>query len=418
MNERLLQYIWQYKYYNSADLRTTDNLPLQIIHPGTYNTNQGPDFINARICFENKVWAGSIEIHIKASEWKAHNHSNDENYNNVILHVVWQQDVETFLPFPTLPLHDRISMLLINRYEELMQSPLFIPCQQHIRVNELIINSWKQRLLIERLQQRATNIEFLLKTNNNNWEETFWVMLARNFGMKVNGEAFENIAGSVSINIILKQHQLIQVEALLFGQAGLLDRKFKDSYPNRLRKEYIFLQKKYNLVKIPYSLFFLRMRPSNFPTLRLAQLAVLINNNKNLFSVVRDMNGIKELEEVLNITANEYWHYHYTFDDQISFCKKKLGAEMIKNVLINTFIPILYQYGYFCNNEKYKVKALYWMESLSKENNSITKGFEALGVENRNAADSQSLIQLKNEYCNYKKCLSCAIGNNILKNNF
>lgn len=417
MTERLLQYIWQFKYFNATNLRATNDLPLQVIHPGIYNTNQGPDFLNAKIRYEQTTWAGSIELHIHSSEWKAHNHSADENYRNVILHVVWKEDIELGLHFPTLQLHDRVSGLLLNRYEELMQSPLFIPCQQHLqRVNEITFAAWKERLLIERMQQRALHIEALLKTSKSYWEETFWWLLAGNFGLKVNSDSFEKIAQSLPLNILTRhKNQLLQLEALLLGQAGLLDKKFNDAYPEMLRKEYQYLRKKYGLQKVHYPLFFLRMRPANFPTIRLAQLAALIHESHHLFSVVRDSQNMQEIKSLLNVTANDYWHYHYTFDESTAFCKKNLGSQMIGNILINTIIPVLYAYGYFNNNETYKTKALLWMEQVAAEKNSITKGFEMLGMANKNAFDSQSLIQLKNEYCNYKKCLQCAIGNAILK---
>lgn len=416
MTERLLQYIWQFKYFNSTDLRTTKDLTLQVIHPGTYNTNQGPDFLNAKIRFEQTIWAGSIELHINSSEWKTHNHGADEHYKNVVLHVVWKEDAELDLAFPTLQLQDRVSGLLLNRYEELMQSPLFIPCQQHLQqVSNLTFTSWKERLLVERLQQRALHIEGLLKTNNHHWEETFWWMLARNFGLKVNSDSFEKIAQSIPINVLAKhKNQVQQLEALLLGQAGLLDRKFNDAYPNMLRREYRFLQKKYGLQKVHYPLYFLRMRPANFPTVRLAQLAALINESHHLFSIIKESATIPEVEKLLNVTANDYWHYHYTLDEPTAFSKKKLGRQMIENILINTIIPVLYAYGYFNNNDLYKNKALHWMEQVAAEKNSITKGFEMLGIENKSAFNSQSLIQLKNEYCNYKRCLQCAIGNAIL----
>ena len=417
MTERLLQYIWQYKYFNSSELRTTQDQYLQIIHAGIHNSNQGPDFLDAKIRIDQTIWAGSIELHTNSSEWKTHNHDADENYRNVILHVVWKEDQDLQLPFPTLELRDRVPNFLLNRYEELMQSPLFIPCQQHIKnVNQITITSWKERLLIERLQSRALHIELLLKKNNQHWEEVFWWLLASNFGLKVNSESFEKIAMSLPINILGRhKSQLHQVEALLFGQAGLLDKKFNDAYPNMLRKEYQFLQKKYGLQKTHFPLLFLRMRPANFPTIRLAQLAALINESHHLFSVIKETETLSEVEKLLFVTANDYWHYHYRLDEQTAFSKKKLGRQMVDNILINTIIPIVYAYGYFNNSEHYKNKAVGWMEQVHAEKNGITKGFEMLGIENKNAFDSQSLIRLKNDYCNYKKCLQCAIGNNILK---
>ncbi len=416
MTERLLQHIWQFQYFNSSLLQTTDEQSLLVIQPGLYNTNQGPDFLNAKIKIDNTIWAGSIELHINTSDWQQHNHSNDKNYNNVILHVVWNDDHDLQLPFPTLELQNRVSKLLLKKYDELMQGTQFIPCENQIRqVNEITVISWKERLLVERLQHKAQYIETLLQQNNQHWEEVFWWVLARNFGTKINSDAFEKMAQSIPMNILAKhKHQLLQLEALLMGQAGLLDKNFEDDYAVMLQKEYRFLQKKYRLNKIHASLYFLRMRPANFPGIRLAQLAALIHQSQHLFSTIKASANFNEVLQLFSVTANDYWHYHYVFDEAASFKKKTLGKQMVQNIMINTVVPVLYAYGYFNNNELYKNKALQWMGQLAAESNSITKGFELLGIENKTAFDSQALIQLKNEYCDKKRCLQCAIGNKIL----
>ncbi len=417
MNEQLLQYIWQFQYFNAGLLQTTEGKDLQVIKPGTHNTNQGPDFINAKIKIDNTLWAGSIELHINTSDWKLHNHSNDKNYSNVILHVVWNADIELILPFPTLELKNRIPKLLLKKYNELMQETHFIPCQNLInRVSTLTMISWKERLMIERLQNRSVHIESLLKQNNQHWEEVFWRMLSRNFGSIINSEAFEKMASSIPFNVLAKhKHQIHQLEALLQGQAGLLDRVFKDDYPQMLQKEHRFLQMKYKLEKIHAPIYFLRMRPANFPTIRLSQLAALVHQSRHLFSSVKEITHFKNVEELFSVTANDYWHYHYVFDEAATFKKKTTGKQMIRNIMINTVVPVLYAYGYFNNIEMYKIKALKWMGQASAEKNSITKGFEMLGLVNKNAYDSQALIQLKKEYCDQKQCLQCAIGNKILK---
>ncbi|MEP6713244.1 MAG: DUF2851 family protein [Ferruginibacter sp.] len=417
MTERLLQHIWQFRHFNASGLQTSASQALQIIHPGTYNTNQGPDFLNAKIKIEETVWAGSIEVHINSSDWKAHGHSSDKNYNNVILHVVWNNDTDLSLPFPTIELQHSVSNILLSRYQDLMQSRQFIPCENHIRdIPPLTFTAWKERLVAERLQKKANYIQAFLQKNNQHWEETFWWLLARNFGTKINSDAFEKIAQSLPITILAKhKNQLLQIEALLLGQAGLLDENFEDDYPNMLRKEYLFLQKKYGLSKVHIPLYFLRMRPANFPTIRLAQLAVLINESQHLFSKIKEATSLNEAEKLLSVTANDYWHYHYIPDQATAFKKKVLGKEMVQNILINTVVPMLYAYGYLNANDEYKNKALQWMEKITAEKNSITKGFQALGVENKTAFDSQALIQLKNEYCNHWYCLQCAIGNKILK---
>lgn len=417
MTERLLQYIWQFQYYNNGHLQTTEGEPLQILQSGTYNTNQGPDFLNAKIRSGETTWAGNIEMHINASDWEIHEHSQDKNYSNIILHVVWKNDAVIALPFPTLELQERVSSILLKKYEELMQSTLFIPCQQHIRkVSTLTFIAWKERLLVERLQQRALHVQSLLAKNNQHWEESFWWMLAKNFGAKINADAFEKIAQTIPVTILAKhKNQVQQLEALLMGQAAMLDKNFKEDYPAMLRREYIFLQKKYSLQKAHAPLYFLRMRPANFPTIRLAQLAALIQQSQHLFSIIKEAIHLDDIKKLLSVTANDYWHYHYRFEEETSFKKKILGQQMIQNILINTVVPVIYAYGYLNNNEAYKNKALLWMEQITAEKNSITKGFQSLGVENKSAFDSQALIQLKNHYCNYKQCLQCAVGNQILK---
>jgi hypothetical protein len=419
VTESLLQYIWKFQYFNKSALVIFDTEEvLQIINPGNFNTNQGPDFFAAKIKITDTTWAGNIELHIKSSDWKAHKHSNDKNYNNIILHVVWQHDVDLKLPFPTLELQNRVSKLLLSRYEELMNATSFIACEKMINhVNNIIWNSWKERLLIERLQNKSEVIFQYLNENNNHWEEAFWWLLAKNFGIKVNSDAFEKLARSISINILAKhKNQLQQVEALLFGQAGLLENTFNEAYPNLLKKEYNFLKAKYKLEPVKIPLHFLRMRPSNFPSVRLAQLAVLIQQSLHLFSKIKESNSLNEVKNLLDVTANDYWHYHYVLEETSAFKKKKLGAQMVNNILINTIIPVLFAYGHHHKENEFKDRAIQWLEQISAEKNTITNGYTKLGIANKNAFDSQALIQLKNEYCNKKRCLDCAVGNSIIKN--
>ncbi len=418
MTERLLQYIWQFQYFNFSSLQTEEDEQLQIIHPGMLNTNQGPDFTDAKIKINDTVWAGSIELHINTSDWKNHKHSNDKNYKNVILHVVWQHDVNLNLPCSTLILEDKVPKILLHKYDEFMLTDNFIPCEKHIhQINSLTWQSWKERLLIERLEKRTGAIFEYLQKNNNHWEETFWWLLAKNFGIRLNSVAFEKTAKSISINILAKhKDQIHQTEALLFGQAGLLNNDFKEDYPKLLQREYQFLKKKYSLQKIEGEMIFLRMRPSNFPTVRLAQLAMLVHKSLHLFSKIKESTDIKSIKQLLQVTANDYWHYHYMFDEMAGFKKKKLGEQMINNILINTVVPVLFAYGHYHNESRYKDKALQWLIDIKAEKNSITKGFVSLHMENNTAFDSQALIQLKNEYCNKKRCLDCTVGNKLLRN--
>jgi hypothetical protein len=417
MTEKLLQYIWQFLYFNTTEIESVDAEPLVILHPGNLNTNQGPDFINAKIKVGDTLWAGHVELHILSSDWVQHKHSFDKNYNNVVLHVVWENDASIQLPFPTLELQDKVPKLLLKKYEEMMAVARFIPCEKNIQQAPSIVwDAWKERMLIERLQQKSALVKTYLQNNNNHWEETFWWLLARNFGVKINSDSFEKIARSLPITILAKhKNQVQQIEALLFGQALLLTGDFKDSYMVMLQKEYQFLQKKYQLLPANAPLYFLRMRPSNFPTVRLAQLAMLVHNSVHLFSVIKDTTDIQDIKKMLDVTANDYWHYHYMPDEESAFKEKRLGAQMADNLLINTVIPILFTYGYLHQDTILKDRALQWMEQIAAEKNNITKGFESIGIANKSAFDSQALIQLKNNYCNNKRCLECAIGNKLLR---
>jgi Protein of unknown function (DUF2851) len=438
MTERLLQFIWQFQYFNKSEMTTTSGESVQVIFPGQYNINQGPDFSNAKIKIGKTTWAGSVELHIKTADWKKHNHQSDKNYTNVILHVVWEDDgSRNSVPansmeqsrklsgsvVPILELKYRVSKILLQRYEELMNSSAFIPCEKSIAsVRDIVWKSWKDRLLAERLQRKSKTVEVYLQQNNYHWEESFWWLLARNFGMKVNADAFEAIAKSISINILAKhKSQIHQLEALLLGQAGLLDgnpdsNRDAEDYPKLLQREYKFLKEKYKLKPIHQPVHFLRMRPGNFPTIRLAQLAALISESAHLFSKIKEAKTVKEISQWFDVTANDYWHYHYHFSEASAFKKKKLGTAMIDNIIINTVAPVLFAYGSYHDENKYKEKALKWLEQTAAESNSITKGFQQLGIENKNAFDSQALIELKNEYCSKKRCLDCSVGNALLKN--
>lgn len=414
--EKLLQYIWQFQYFNTSELQTTAGEKLEIIFPGKPNNNQGPDFTNAQIKIDSTILVGSIELHLKASQWNEHGHSKDANYKNVILHVVFENDIPES-SFPVLELQSRISNLLLDRYSTLMNASGFISCANTVAdVKELTWLSWKERLLAERLTRKSSIVFQFLAENNAHWEETFWWMLARNFGMKVNSEAFESMARSIPVNILGKhKHQIHQLEALLLGQAGLLEENFTEDYPKLLQREYNFLKTKYNLTSIHHPVHFLRMRPGNFPTIRLSQLAALIQNSAHLFSKILETGKISEIKKLFEVTANDYWHYHYRFDEPSSFKKKTIGKDMIDNLVINTIVPILFSYGLYHKEEKFKNKAILWLEELPAEMNTITNGFTSLELSNKSGFDSQAFIELKTQYCDGRRCLQCAIGNALLK---
>ncbi len=419
MNEKLLQYIWQYQLFNKQHLQTIDELPLSIIHPGYSNSNQGPDFLNGKIKIAETMWVGNIELHIYTTDWNLHKHSDDSNYNNVILHVVWDHDKDLHLPFPTIELKSLVPKLLLDKYNGLMNQHSFIPCENNISdVNQIVIAKFKERLLIERLQSKSILVEALLVSSKSNWKEVCWWMLANNMGGKVNGEAFQQIAQHTPINILLKHtHSLFQIEAILMGQGGLLIPNYTDQYPQALRKEYRFFQKKYSLIPPKVSIHFLRMRPPNFPTIRLSQLAALVKSFSILISSIVEADDLSVIKSLLNIEADKYWATHYVFDELSKYKLKRLGTQTIDSIIINTIVFLLYSYGYYNNIEHLQTKAIRWLEEISAEKNNICNAFEQLGIDNNSAFDSQALLQLKSKYCDDKRCLDCAIGISVIKQN-
>jgi hypothetical protein len=416
VNERLLQFIWQFQYFNKTELRTTKEESIQVISPGLWNNNQGPDFLDAKIRVNNTLWVGTVEVHVLASDWERHHHEKDRNYHNVILHVVWEND-ETEDDMPVLELTDRVPKLLFSRYRELMHSTAFIPCQKSIGlVNELIWSSWKERLLAERLLNKAQGVKIILEQNNFHWEETCWRLLARNFGIKINADAFEEMAKSIPLKLTARlKNELFKLEALLLGQAGLLDKIFMDNYPNELKKEYLYLQKTHQLRMVYLNPVFLRLRPGSFPTLRLAQLAALLRQTDHFFSRIREVNSLKAIRSLLTVTASEYWDTHYRFDEISPLSKKRTGTALVESIIINTLVPLLFYYGDFKDDNSIKDKAILWLEETPPEHNSITAGFSEWGIFIENAWDSQAMVELKTRYCDKKRCLDCAVGNYLLR---
>jgi hypothetical protein len=301
----------------------------------------------------------------------------------------------------------------------LKENARFIACENlSSGLSGLALNSWKQRLVAERLIMKSKNIFTDLQQTNYHWEETFWWLIAANFGLTLNSGVFKKMARSLPLSLVAKHKKnIIQVEALLYGQAGLLSKSFEDKYPKMLQKEYFFYQKKYKLSPVNEELYYLRMRPANFPTIRLAQLAMLICSSDHLFSKIKETGSVEELKKMFGVTANDYWHYHYVFDETSEYKIKKLGNQMVNNIIINTVVPVIFSYGLYHKEEALKEKAIRWLEEIAPEKNTITQGFERLSYSNKNAFDSQAYIQLKREYCDHHLCLQCAIGNSILKKN-
>ncbi|MGJ7032572.1 DUF2851 family protein [Niabella hirudinis] len=417
MNEQLLQYIWQFQYFNARSLATTDGIPVQVVNTGMLNRNQGPDFEHARIRIGNTLWAGSVELHLKTSDWNRHLHQYDRNYQKVILHVVYEDDRKDEETLPVVELKTLISRSLLSRYEEFCNARSFIPCEQLIAaVPEITLSVWKSRLVAERLIRKGGLVEDYLEANHRHWEESFWWLLARNFGLPVNGDAFEAIAKSIPLRLLAKHKQQVQqLEALLLGQGGLLNGRFDDPYPQMLQREYRFLKKKYSLQPVPHPVHFLRMRPGNFPTVRLAQLAAVIASSTHLFSKIMQEASLSQVRQWFKADANDFWHYHYTLSVQSALRIKSVGASMVDNIVINTITPLLFAYGNIYGRYDLKEKAIRWLEETKPEKNTITKGFECLGLRSRSALDSQAFIELKTRYCDKRKCLSCSAGNYLLK---
>lgn len=416
MNEKLLHYIWQHRRYDVHGLATVKGEPLEVLSAGTINRDQGPDFLQARIRIGTTVWAGHVELHVRSSDWDRHRHTGDRNYENVVLHVVWIHDT-TAGSLPVLELQGRVPLFLLDRFEELMAHTGFIPCESQIaRVPALHWQGWKDRLLAERLQGKLVRIRGMLEKNQYHWEETAWWMTARHFGSLVNMDALEAMARSIPLRVLSKHRsQLIQLEALLFGQAGMLRARQGDDYYTLLRKEYRYLAGLYGLAPISIPVHFLRMRPVHFPSIRIAQLAALLQKEDRLFSFVKEQEKAGDLKKILEVVANDYWYYHYRFGQPSAFREKRPGDTLKDNVVINSFVPLLYAYGEYHQLPLLREKALQWLVQTPPENNRVLRQFRLLGVYPSSGYDSQALMELKQEYCDPKRCLDCGLGIYLLR---
>lgn len=424
ITEDFLHYIWNFRLFERPDLKTSDGQSIEIYSAGLHNTDSGPDFQNARIKIGNTTWAGNVELHISSSDWHKHNHTNDGAYKNVILHVVYRDDDPIILPdgrkLPTLELQKRIAGDLYSRYHTLIfGNQTIIPCEASIgSVDGFAMRNWLTRLLVERLEKRSEAVINALEVNRGDWEETFYQFLAANFGFKTNALPFELLAKSLPQNILAKhKNNPMQIEALVFGQAGFLESELQDEYPNKLKEEYNFLRKKYKLTPIENHLWkFMRLRPQNFPTIRLAQFAALIARSNHLFSKVLDIRDVKSLRDLFtDINVNSYWDDHYRFDVASNPASKSLGAASIDILLLNTLALFLFTYGKQLQLEHFVNRSLKLLENLPAEENNIIADYRALGVKANTAFESQALLELRNNYCSFKKCLQCGIGNKILR---
>ena len=422
VKEDFLHYLWKTKMVKPEDWVTTNGVPVRIVDYGVCNVDSGPDFFNAKVEMEGTLWAGNIEMHVYSSDWKSHGHNADRAYDNVILHVVYEHDlkpdsVEKPANIPTIELKGRIPKIFMERYLTLMQSQLEIPCQRLIsHVDASRIGLWKYALTIERLHQKANHAATVLFHHNNDWEETLYIMLARYFGSKVNTAPFEMLAQNLPLNIILKNRDKPHaVDALFFGQAGMLDAVYTDEYYRQLKEEYRFLQKKYRLTPInPVAWKFSKMRPVNFPTVRLAQFAALLQKSTHLFSKIKEAAHVDDLRKLLTGEPHNYWNNHYRFGKESPVLNKEISEDFAGLLIINTIAPVLYLYGKTMQDDVYIDRAIYWLESVKSEQNHIIQAWKKSGINAKSAFDSQALIHLKQNYCNELKCLSCTIGHEIM----
>lgn len=423
MTEDFLHFIWKYRLYKRNPV-STDGEEIVVIDPGRYNTDAGPDFSNARIRIGGTLWAGNVEIHLKSSDWYLHHHDEDDGYGNVILHVVYTSDRNipdrNGNPIPTLELEDQISAKMFRKYDYYLHNKNRIPCETDIElVSPITAKSWMERLFVERMERKAFELQRFLDANRNSLEDTFYQALAGNFGFKLNEQPFRLLSRMLPLQIISKhRNRLMQLEALLFGTAGLLQNDFADDYPNALKQEFGFLRNKYSLALMEGHLWkFLRLRPSNFPTLRLAQFAALHHRHGNLFSKILESDNISEITEFFNVSASSYWDSHYTFDKTSRKKVKHLGKNAAQIIVINTIVQFLFLYGKIRSNGDYQDKAIKLLMEIPYEKNHITSAWIKAGIRPENAFESQALLELKNSYCGLKKCLHCSIGMSLLKMN-
>ena len=418
--EQLLHYVWKHKIFPLKELKTTTGQQVEVIDTGLANTDAGPDFFNAKLKLDGVLWIGNIEIHERSSDWFKHGHHADTGYNSVILHIASEIDTEI-----SRSNGERIPQIQLicpeavrTNYKELLETDSYPPCYRIIpSLSPFTAHSWMSALQMERFEQKATLLNERLKRCQGNWEDAFFITLARNFGFGLNGDAFETWAHQLPFRAVDKhRNDLFQIEAIFFGQAGILEDSDGDGYYLRLKKEYTYLQHKFGLIPMDASLWrFLRLRPANFPHIRIAQLACLYHRAYGLLSRIMETETLQGVRDILKGGTSEYWLTHYTFGGSSPSRPKTLSNTSLDLLIINTVVTFLYAYGLHKGNRVLCARAGSFLEELKAENNYITRMWEQCGMKASNAADSQALIQLKKEYCDKKKCLYCRIGYEYLK---
>ena len=422
-SEAFLHYLWRHRLFHITNLKTTDGTPLTILDPGTHNVHDaGPDFNQARIRLGDTLWAGHIELHKRASDWLVHQHQHDPAYQTVILHVVYENDVPLYRAsgehIPTLVLRGRIPPRYLHRYAQLLNSNKWIPCETQLSARALQdVDDWLHYLAKERLAYKAITIEEALEQTQHHWEETFYYFLARNFGLPQNATAFEALARSLPLKVLIQSKtDLLQLEALLLGQSGLLALETQpDAYTQRLQQEYRFLAHKYQLHPLPAGAWKRGgMRPAHFPTIRMAQFAALVHQSQHLFSNILETAEAKALRPLFAVEAKGYWYTHYRLGRPTPARKKALGQGAINSLLINTIAPFLVAYGRHKGDAQYGRRALALLQHIPAERNRVVEQWRDLGVQPKHALHTQALLQLKKHYCDAKRCLNCSFGHRVL----
>ena len=421
MKEEFLHYLWKFKKFDTSNLISFNGEKITIEKSGNYLQLAGPDFFNAQITIENQKWAGNVEIHIKSSDWYLHHHERDSNYDSVILHVVWEHDAEIYrinnTEIPVLILKNYVAKETLDNYNSLIAPKNWIYCEKQLSsIDEFVLLNWQERLFFERLERKSKPIETLLEHTNQDWEAVLFCLLAKNFGLNTNGDSFFKVATSIPFSIIRKESTvLLNFESLLFGKAGLLDLDKEDVYYKTLKSNYDYLLQKHQLESTPINpLQFFKHRPDNFPTIRMSQFANLYFTQQQLFSRIIDANSIESMYQIFNVAVSEYWETHYQFDRVSPKKRKALSKAFIDLLIINTIVPLKFAYAKSLGQDNSE-QLIELLIQVSPEQNAIIDKFISLKMKIENAFDTQSLLQLKNEYCNKVRCLHCNIGIELLK---
>lgn len=424
MKEEFLHYLWKYGLYHKDKLNDPEGNRITVISPGTYNRDAGPDFFNARIAIGKTIWAGNVEIHLASSHFETHGHHNDPAYNNVILHLVAIHDrkVYTSRGDELLTVELKFDETLHEKYESLVNNPCTIACQDEIgKADPLIIRQWLSFLAIERIEKKTAPVLKMLEETGNDWDEVFYRMLCRYFGFRVNSEPFEMLASTLPYKIIRKHSDnLFQIEALLFGASGMLDEglfrdALSDDYYKNLLREYRILSSKYAIQSLHGWLWkFSRLRPVNFPTIRLSQLAAMLSVSGGIFSRVLEIREPARLKELFEVPVSEYWEDHFVFGKKSRKMAKRTGSLATDILIINAVVPVMFVYGKARDREDLCDNAIKFLEATSPEDNTIVCEWKSAGVAAGSAFFTQALLQLRNEYCRKRRCLECRIGSKLI----